>query len=138
MNMKFNYFFIIIIIRIIMSVIENNIKNCPLKMSDGRSFTNYEPRCARNAYLNNLLVQNNMVNSSYEQRVFLQNNYEKIVEEERKKSLNNLLPCIPCNAGELINETNKELDNKYYVYCDNVSCRKEEGNIQGLGTTKLF
>lgn len=115
-----------------------NSKNCPLKMSDGRSFTNYETRCVRNAHLNNLLVENNMVNSSYEQRLFLQNNYDKIVEEERKKALENLIPCIPCKSGELINETNKELDNKYYVYCDNVSCRTQGTNDKGLGTTKLF
>jgi hypothetical protein len=113
-------------------------KNCPLKMSDGRSFTNYEPRCLRNAQLNKLLNENNMVNSSYEQRLFLQNNYDKIVEIERNNALNSLLPCIPCKSGELINETNKELDNKYYVYCDNVSCKYDNNNDKGLGTTKFF
>lgn len=116
----------------------SDISKCPLKMSDGRSFTNYEPRCIRNAYLNKLLVENNLTNSSYEQRLYLQNNFDKIVEAERNQALNNLLPCIPCGKGELINETNKELDNKYYVYCDNVSCRTEGTNSQGLGTTKLF
>jgi len=113
-------------------------KNCPLKMSDGRSFTNYEPRCARNAQLNKLLNENNMVNSSYEQRLFLQNNYDKIVEIERKNALDALLPCIPCKSGELINETNNELDNKYHVYCDNISCKYENFNDKGLGTTKFF
>lgn len=121
-----------------MSIIENNAKNCPLKMSDGRFFTNYEPRCVRNAYLNKLLVENNLTNSSYEQRLFLQNNYEKIVEAERNQALNNLLPCTPCVEGGLINETNKQLDNKYYVYCDNVSCKTQGTNEMGLGTTKLF
>ena len=113
-------------------------KNCPLKMSDGRVFTNYEPRCVRNAYLNDLLTQNNITNSSYEQRLFLQNNYDKIVDEERKRALNQLSPCIPCNKGELINQTNPQLDNKYMVYCDGVNCYKNMTNDQGLGTTKLF
>jgi len=121
-----------------MSIIENNIKNCPLKMSDGRIFTNYEPRCIRNAYLTKLLNENNLTNSSYEQRLFLQNNYNKIVNTEREQALNSILPCIPCNSGQLLNETNKELDNKYYVYCDNVSCKTNGTNQQGLGTTKLF
>jgi len=117
---------------------ENDKKPCPIKMSDGRSFTNYEPRCIRNAYLNKLLDENNLKNSSYEQRLYLQNNYDKIVDAELKMALNNLIPCIPCNKGELINETNKELDNKYFVYCDNVSCQQKLVNEQGLGTTKFF
>jgi len=121
-----------------MSVIENNVKNCPLRMSDGRVFTNYEPRCARNAYLNNLLTENNLTNSSYEQRLFLQNNYEKIVEAEKNRALNNILPCVPCKSGELINETDSYLDNKHYVYCDNVSCSTQKTNQNGLGTTKSF
>ena len=113
-------------------------KNCPIKMSDGRSFTNYEPRCVRNAHLNQLLEDNKMKLSSYEQRLYLQNNYDKVMEAEMKKALDNLLPCVPCKAGELINEKNKELDNKVFVYCDNVSCKNTINNEQGLGTTKFF
>jgi len=107
-------------------------------MSDGRLFTNYESKCAKNDYLNKLLSENNMVASSYEQRLFLQNNYDKIVENDRKKTLDLLVNCIPCKSGELINEVNKELDNKYFVYCDNVTCKTNMNNDQGLGTTKFF
>ena len=113
-------------------------KNCPLKMSDGRAFTNYQPRCVKNAKLTEMLQKNNLTNSSYEQRLFLQRNSEKIMEEERQYLLNQLQPCIPCNRGELINERNPELDNKLNVYCDNVSCYTKETNYQGLGTTKNF
>jgi hypothetical protein len=49
-------------------------------MADGRYFTNYEPRCIRNANLNELLNKNNIVNSSYEQRLFLQQNSQMIME----------------------------------------------------------
>lgn len=113
-------------------------KTCPLKMSDGRIFTNYETRCANNAKLTQMLKDNNMANSSYEQRVFLQNNYEKIVEAERKKAIDSFLPCVPCVSGQLINEVNKELDNKYAVYCDEVSCSQKLVNDKGLGTGKFF
>jgi len=113
-------------------------KNCPLKMDDGRVFTNYQPRFIRNAYLNEMLKINNMVSSSYEQRLFLQRNAEKIMEEERKSILQQLMPCIPCNKGELINETNPELDNKFNVYCDGVTCYNKLTNDKGLGTTKAF
>jgi len=130
----------IFIIRIDMSCCSATYdnKNCPLKMADGRAFTDYETRCARNAYLNDLLAKNSVIKSSYEQRLFLQRNSEMIMEEERKKVLNNLMPCIPCNKGELINEKNPELENMYGVYCDGVSCYNGYTNEKGLGSTKIF
>ena len=115
-----------------------DVKNCPIKMSDGRYFTNYEPRCMRNAYLNDLLTANNVINSSYEQRLFLQNNAQVVIEDERKRSLAALLPCIPCKTGELINEKDKLLQDKYHITCDGVSCKKMMVNEDGLGTGKLF
>ena len=118
--------------------INNDNKNCPIKMSDGRAFTNYEPRCVRNASINEQLQKNNMLKSSYEQRLYLQNNYEKIIEEERKRAMATITPCYPCKAGELINEKNKELDNKYIVQCDGVSCYKTMVNEKGLGTGNFF
>lgn len=113
-------------------------KPCPIKMSDGRSFTNYETRCATNAKLNQLLKDNNMANSSYEQRLFLQHNYDKVVEAEKKQILDGFLPCVPCTSGNLLNETNMELDNKYAVYCDEVSCDSKLINEKGLGSGKFF
>lgn len=115
-----------------------NITNCPIKMSDGRYFTNYEPRCMRNAYLNDFLTANNVINSSYEQRLFLQANSQMIIDDERKRALDALLPCIPCKSGELINEKDKLLQDKYQVSCDGVSCKKTLINEQGLGTAKFF
>jgi len=104
-------------------------------MADGRYFTNYEPRCIRNAALNDLLEKNNMMTSSYEQRIFLQQNSEQVINFERKRALDALLPC---NKGELLNETNKLLDNKYQVVCDGVSCKNVLVNPDGLGTTKNY
>ena len=115
-----------------------DIKNCPIKMADGRYFTNYEPRCMRNAYLNNFLSANNVINSSYEQRLFLQNNSQMIIDDERKRALDALLPCIPCKTGELINEKDKLLQDKYQVTCDGVSCKSMMVNENGLGTGKFF
>ena len=60
------------------------------------------------------------------------------MEQERQNVLNQLLPCIPCNRGELINEKLLEMENKNNVYCDNVTCYTKETNYQGLGTTKSF
>jgi hypothetical protein len=112
--------------------------SCPIKMADGRYFTNYEPRCIRNASLNDLLTKNNITNSSYEQRLFLQQNSQMIIEMEQKKALESVFPCVPCKVGELMNETNKQMDNKYFVSCDGVSCKNTLVNPDGLGTTKNF
>jgi len=112
--------------------------SCPLKMADGRYFTNYETRCARDAYLNDLLTKNNIVNSSYEQRLFLQKNSEMIIEMERKRAFDALFPCVVGKDSKLINETNKQMDNKYMINCDGVSCKTSMVNQDGLGTTKNF
>ena len=68
-----------------------NNSGCPLKMSDGRPFTDYRPRCAINADLMTDLDKNNMIKSSYESRMYLQHNAEKIIEantlEEAKEAL---------------------------------------------------
>jgi hypothetical protein len=52
--------------------------------------------------------------------------------------MESVFPCIPCKTGELINETNKQMDNKYFVSCDGVSCKNTLINPDGLGTTKNF
>ena len=111
-------------------------RKCPLRMSDGRAFTNYETRCSFNNSLNAKLAENNMIKSSYEMRLYLQQNYDKIVEEERQKAINNISPCGNCS--ELINLKNKEMDDKYAVVCHGVSCYKSLVNPNGLGTYKLF
>ena len=111
---------------------------CPLRMSDGRAFTDYSPRCNFNAYINSKLAENKMIKSSYEMRLYLQQNYDKFIEEERKKAIDNISPCGECGVGDLINDRNKELNNKYTVQCDGVSCYKTLVNPQGLGTTKFF
>ena len=113
-------------------------KRCPLRMSDGRAFTNYEPRCNFNAYVNSKLAENNMIKSSYEMRLYLQQNYDKIVEDDRKKAIDNISPCGNCGIGDLINVKNNELNEKYAVNCDGVSCYKTLTNPSGLGTQKLF
>ena len=44
------------------------IPACPPRMSDGRSFTDYRPRCAINAELMTDLTNQNLAKSSYESR----------------------------------------------------------------------
>lgn len=113
-------------------------KQCPLRMSDGRAFTNYEPRCNFNSFVNSKLSENNMIKSSYEMRLYLQQNYDKLVELDRKKAMDNISPCGECGIGDLINTKDPKLDNKYIVKCDGISCYNTLNNPEGLGTTKFF
>jgi hypothetical protein len=113
-------------------------KKCPLRMSDGRAFTNYEPRCNFNSYVFGKLAENNMIKSSYEMRLYLQQNYDSIVEADRRKAIDNITPCGECGVGDLINEKEKLLNSKYNVRCDGVSCYKTLVNPEGLGTNKFF
>jgi hypothetical protein len=84
------------------------------------------------------LAEKNMLKSSYEMRLYLQQNYDKFIEEERKKAIDNISPCGECGVGDLINDKITEMNNKYAVQCDGVSCYKTLVNPQGLGTTKFF
>jgi len=112
--------------------------SCPIRMSDGRQFTNYNPRCAFNSFINEKLTENKMINSSYEMRLYLQQNYNEIIIQDRENAIRNIIPCKPCSAGEFINDKNPELANKYHVVSDGVSCHKYLANAQGLGTSKFF
>jgi hypothetical protein len=113
------------------------VPHCPVKMSDGRVFTDYRPRCSVNAELLNDLATKNMMRSSYESRMFLQENAEVIMQRSRAQSLNNLAPCAPCNRP--FSDAGTMYPQQYVVKCSATSCEKVEVNPNGLGTsTRLY
>lgn len=109
---------------------------CPSRMSDGRSFTDYRPRCIVNAELLNKLAVTNMVQSSYESRMYLQKNAEQVMEEERKKAMDRLIPCAPCKRS--FNDPGTMLPERYVVRCDGVTCTRVETNPTGLGDGRAY
>ena len=110
-----------------------NNSGCPLKMSDGRPFTDYRPRCAINADLMTDLDKNNMIKSSYESRMYLQHNAEKIIEANKLTAQNNLMPCAPCTRPTNLSGT--MYPERYVVKCNPTYCEKVEVNKFGLGTS---
>lgn len=113
------------------------VPHCPVKMSDGRSFTDYRPRCQVNAELLNDLASKNMLKSSYESRMFLQENAEMIMERSRLQSLQNLAPCAPCLRSH--DEAGTMYPQQYIVKCSATNCEKIEVNPNGLGTsTRIY
>lgn len=104
---------------------------CPLRMSDGRSMTDYRPKCIVNYELMETMGEKKIVKSSYESRMYLQKNADEIMKKEFEKSKNNLLPCIKCKDG--IKDV-MMMPEKYYVNCNSISCTKTIFNENGLGT----
>jgi hypothetical protein len=114
----------------------NNKLQCPIKMSDGRAFTDYRPKCNINADLFEELTKNKIIQSSYESRFYLQNNSEKIIQNDYDKFLKNLAPCAPCTRN--INEVGTMHPERYVVKCDGVSCVRTEVNANGLGDGRSY
>lgn len=114
----------------------NPTPTCPTRMSDGRAFTDYRPRCAVNAELMQMVSQNNMVRSSYESRMYLQTNAEMFMEMERKRAEDRLIPCAPCERP--MSDAGTMLPERYVVRCDGVTCTRTEVDPAGLGDGRDF
>lgn len=111
---------------------------CPSRMADGRAFTDYRPRCAVNAELLTGLAAGNPSAplSSYESRMFLQQNAETVMQGERMKAVERLIPCAPCrrpatDAGTMLPE-------RYVVRCTPTTCTRAEINPAGLGDGRTY
>jgi hypothetical protein len=115
---------------------KNGKSNCPLKVPAGVAFTNYNGRCPANAELVGMLSQNGVINSSYEVRMFLQANGEKLMEFERTRALERLAPCAPCKRP--FTEQSTMEPERYVVRCTPVSCERKEVNPNGIGDGRFF
>lgn len=102
----------------------------PLRMTDGRVMTDYRPKCIVNSDLINTVAANDLVKSSYETRMYLQQNAEKIMKNNLNKTRSNLVPGIPCK--ELVGNGTL-LPEKYLVTCNATSCSRKLFNENGLG-----
>lgn len=105
-------------------------------MSDARAFTDYRPRCAVNAELMGYVTQGGSIQSSFESRMYLQRNAEKVMDIQRNRAIDNMAPCAPCmrptgDAGTMLAE-------RYVVKCDAVSCSRKEVNPMGLGDGRSY
>lgn len=109
----------------------NPTPTCPIRMADGRVFTDYRPRCAVNAELMQLVSVQNMVQSSYESRMFLQKNADDLMAQERDKAIQRMIPCAPCERP--MDDTGTMLPERYVVRCNGVTCSRTEVNESGVG-----
>lgn len=104
-------------------VSNNKYFNCPALMSDGRTFTDYRPNCL----VDQSILKENKINSSYEYRQFLMKNASKFIEENsdlnyKKNS------CETCNSELIPLKTVCEVDG----YTS--TCRINDDNGLGMNT----
>ena len=111
---------------------DNRYFDCPPRMSDGRLFTDYRPRCELN-YVGNNGQGKGM--DSYSYRQFLLSNTDNILADMRKQIYDSVV-CGPCeepyNIGTMLPE--KVLD-----VCNKRTCsRKTVGSGDGLGMGRYY
>jgi len=105
-------------------------------MSDGRAFTDYRPRCAVNAELLTKVGKANMMQSSYESRMYLQSHSDTLMTENYQWAVNNLIPCAPC-ARPFTDPSTMAPEN-YVVKCDAVTCTRTQTNPDGIGDGRQY
>lgn len=113
-----------------------NARMCPSRMADGRAFTDYRPRCAVNAELLNAVAAGSQPQSSYESRMYLQQNAESFMQNERVKAVERLIPCAPCRRPA--NDAGTMLPERYVVRCTPTTCTRAEVNPMGLGDGRSY
>ena len=108
----------------------NKYFKCPPRMDDGRHFTDYRPNC----HVNNLIRSNNNITSSFDNRHFLINNANKLMDLNRTYACqkNCCGPCKePYNQGTMLSEqTSKK--------CNTRSCNTELKHHDGLGQGRVY
>lgn len=109
---------------------DNRAWDCPPRMSDGRLFTDYRPRCDAN-----LQFQAPM-SGSHEYRQFLINNGQSIIDANRSAA-SSVAMCGPCVTPLYMTTMVPEVDR---VICDKVSCSRIRlpAGAGGLGTGREY
>ena len=109
----------------------NQYANCPPKMSDGRMFTDYRPRCIANFATPGLseIPGNYNLPNSFEYRQYLIKNAGDIMKKNSEASYaaNSCAPCVnPYMEGTMLPE-------QRVVKCDANTCTFSQKDPKGLG-----
>lgn len=104
---------------------DNKFYNCPPRMSDGRHYTDYRPRCAVTYELQATPM------TSYDARMQLIKNGEKIMEKNRDDAVfkNSCAPCV--KESTMLPELHKQV-------CDDRTCSFKSEVPNGLGLGRAY
>lgn len=100
--------------------------HCPLKMADGRAFTDYRPRCA--------IDFEAISKNSYDYRQYMIQNAEAIMQKNRNVAYdaNKCGPCVaPFNQGTMLPEQSM-------IKCNASTCTFSLVNPNGLGMGRQY
>jgi hypothetical protein len=110
----------------------NKINECMFKMQDGRSFTDYRPRCTIQYQMKNEQMQN-----SYESRMFLINNAEQMIKANQQ-IVEDKNKCMNCQ-DMMTDDKSTFLPEKNMMKCDAKSCNyMADVNPNGIGTGRIY
>ena len=104
-------------------VSNNKYFNCPALMSDGRTFTDYRSSCV----VDQNILHQNKIKSSYEYRQFLINNASNFMNKNNELN-NKKNSCETCNATPIPLKTICEVDGYTSI------CKMNDDGGLGLGT----
>lgn len=108
---------------------ENKHYDCPPRMSDGRHFTDYRPRC-----LTNVSFQSDQPMNSSEYRKYLTSNASTLMEQARSDAYTKNMcgPCVePFNQGTMVPE-------QTLTYCDASVCKFYTNDQSGVGLGRVY
>lgn len=111
-------------------VSNNKYFNCPPRMSDGRHFTDYRPRCF-GQYLQKI---NNNLPSSFDYRMYLTHNASEIMQNNAYNAYsdNRCGPCEePYDIGTMLPEQSKQV-------CNSRMCSFNQGDNFGVGVGRQY
>ena len=102
------------------------LKSPPMRMNDGRAFTDYRPNCD----VNNQYRVNNGIPNSYQYRLFMTQNAEKIMQNDRMNT------CKHLTISEI--HPGVQLDELTKITCNANTCEEKVFNKNGLGQGRNY
>lgn len=98
----------------------NKYFGCPPRMADGRNFTDYRPSC----HVNNLIRQNNSTYNSFQYRMFMTQNANKLMDLNRTYACQKNC-CGPCQSPY---DVGTMMPSESYMGCSSKNCAPFKGN----------
>ena len=102
----------------------NQYFGCPALMSDGRTFTDYRPKCV----VNQEIIDANNISNSYDYRQFLISNANNLMRANQAYAVKKV-SCKPCTA------TSASMDSQMNCNVDIYGANCGLTNPRGLGLT---
>ena len=113
---------------------DNKHFDCPPRMSDGRLFTDYRPRCNTNFIYHPDSLQTGYLDS-YKYRQYLIKHADEILDAMRAEAYRSAV-CAPCEVA--YDKPGTMLPEKVVQHCDGKACAVYGKDPNGLGIGRAY